>query len=343
MVMAGLVLVGMGVVSMYKFINKDSLIGVINQSLPPREAGLLAGMLLGDRSGFEKDFWKDLKVSGVVHLVVVSGTNVVLLSSLLIENLAQFLGRKKTIVGVLTLVWGYAGMVGWEPPVIRAVLLVSILYWAQLLGRKFDVWRSLILVVAMMVIADRTMIGGVSFWLSFLAFIGVISQLRINNYELRIKNKYILNMVGNFITTVWVSLWITPVMAMVFGKISLISPFTNLLVMFLAETVFVVGGVGVAAGLIWPFLGEVVLILILPLLKYFVVITEWMGNMKWASFEVKFNWLMLAGWYLILGWFLLRRKGGHAGPPVQKIVGAGPIDAPPQNNVGVDRGVDPKG
>ena len=295
MIVAGLVLIIAGVVLMYKVINKDSLIGVINQSLPPREAGLLAGMLFGEKSGFEKDFWADLKASGVVHMVVVSGTNVVLLSGILIENLAWLLGRKKTIVMVLVLVWGYAGMVGWEPPVVRAVLLVSIYYWAQLLGRKFDIWRSLVLVILMMLIADWTMIKGISFWLSFLAFFAVVTG----------KNKGVFK---DFITTVWVSLWITPVMAMTFGKISLISPLSNMLVLFLVEIISIIGGLGVIIGLIWLFLGKIVLMMVFPFLKYFILTTEWIGGWRWVSAEVKFNWVILAGWYMVLFYILLKRK-----------------------------------
>jgi competence protein ComEC len=95
------------------FVNKDSLMGVIYQNLPPLEAGLLGGMLLGDETGFEKEFWSLLKNSGLVHLVVVSGTNMMLVFGGLVENLAKILGRKKAIgVGFLIALW-YLEMVGW--------------------------------------------------------------------------------------------------------------------------------------------------------------------------------------------------------------------------------------
>ena len=146
-----------------------------------------------------------------------------------------------------------------------------------------------------MIIADFSMIAGVSFWLSFLAFVAVITG----------KSKGIFK---DLLSTVWVSLWITPVMAMSFGKISLISPITNMLVMFLVETVTIIGGIGVFLGLVWPVLGKIGLMLVFPLLKYFIVVTEWMGGWRWASVEVKFNWLILVGWYMILGYFLIKRK-----------------------------------
>ena len=51
----------LGIIMIYKFVNKDSLIYVIRQGLPPQEAGLLGGIILGDKSGFEKKFYENLK------------------------------------------------------------------------------------------------------------------------------------------------------------------------------------------------------------------------------------------------------------------------------------------
>lgn len=270
------------VVLIYKFVERQRLIDVIYQSLPQTEAGLMAGIVVGDKSGFDKVFYEQLKNSGLVHLVVVSGSNVMLLVGGLIENLAQFLGRKKTIAGGLVIGWGYAGMVAWEVPVVRAMLLVSIFYLSQLLGRKYNLWRSLILAVGIMVLADVLVLTSVSFWLSITAFLGVIT----------VKSKWWANMS--------VMAWTVPVLAMVFGKISLISPITNLLVVGMVEVITVLGMIGSAAGI------KEILWLALPWLKYLAVVVNW-GGSDWLVGKISFNWLILIGWYLILFWWLKKR------------------------------------
>jgi len=126
----------------YKFVNKDSLMGVIYQSLPPVEAGLLGGVILGEKQGFEKEFWNLLKNSGLVHLVVVSGTNMMLIFGGLVENLAKILKRKRAIGVSFLVTLGYLEMVGWQIPVVRAMILVSVMYWAQLLGRKYYIFED---------------------------------------------------------------------------------------------------------------------------------------------------------------------------------------------------------
>lgn len=282
---------------MYKYVNSDSLIRVIYQSLPPQEAGLLSGIILGQSSGMDKKFWSQLSSSGVIHMVVVSGTNVIILSSVIIENLAGILGRKKAIIFGLVVTFAYVQMVGWEVPVVRAALLVAIYYWAQILGRKYSIFRSLILTLLIILIADYRMVFGVSFWLSFLAFLAIIFQFK--------EKRQILDSIK---TTLWVSIWITPILSMFFGKISIISFLSNALVVGLIEVITLIGGLGVILGLMNMFVGKLVLISIYPLLKYFVLVTETLGNLVWASVDFKFNIWMFLGWYLILGSYILKRK-----------------------------------
>lgn len=279
----------LGIIMIYKFVNKDSLIYVIRQGLPPQEAGLLGGIILGDKSGFEKKFYENLKNSGLVHLVVVSGSNVMLLVGGGIETLAGLLGRKKTIIGGLILGWGYTQMVGWEVPVVRAMLLVSIVYLAQLYGRKYNMWRALLLAVTIMLVGEPKVWSSVSFWMSITAFLGVITT----------KNKKWIN--------VNVALWITPILAMVFGKISLVSPLSNFLVTGGVEIITLIGVMGTMVGMIVLPLGKAILWFSYPLLKYLATVVEWSGGGRWSTLSLSFNWPMLCGWYLIL-WSYVKNK-----------------------------------
>jgi competence protein ComEC len=173
LIWVGVILMGL---LMYKFIKKDSLMYVIYQSLPGKEAGLLGGMLLGDKSGMDKDFWNQLQNSGLIHLVVVSGTNLMLVFRGMVEKMAIILGRTRAIIIGFLIALGYVNMVGWQIPVVRALILVSVMYWAQLLGRKYSPVRGLILSALIIVLAWPQSLTEISFWLSFAAFIGVISS-----------------------------------------------------------------------------------------------------------------------------------------------------------------------
>lgn len=283
----GLIILGFLI---YKFVKRDSLMGVIYQSLPPIEAGLLGGMLLGDETGFEKEFWNLLKNSGLVHLVVVSGTNIILVFGGLVENLAKILGRKRAIGAGFLVALGYLEMVGWQIPVVRAMILVSVMYWAQLLGKKYDIFRGLIFSVLIIVLAWPQSLNEVSFWLSFGAFVGVMTSMWR----------------GILGSSFWISLWISPIMGLFFGKINLISPISNLLVMITVWVITVIGFLGSIVGIFMPILGKLVLWSIWPLLKYFRLVAEMVGNWRWVNLGVDFNILIVIGWYLILISLLLK-------------------------------------
>lgn len=283
-----------GVVLIYRFVDKDILTGVIYRSLPNREAGLLSGMLLGDVTGFEREFWKELKASGLVHLVVVSGTNMMLVFKTLVERLATLIGRKKAIGLGSLIALIYVGMVGWQVPVVRAWILISIMYWAQVLGRKYNVLRGLFLSVLIIVLAWPQSLMEVSFWLSFGAFVGVVTSPWKDNLR----------------SSFWIALWISPILGLVFGNVNLVSPISNMLVLLIVEVITIVGFLGVIVGIFFPFLGNILLWLIWPLLNYFSRLVIMIGNWKWVNLTVKFNWMILLGSYLLLiGWLIrIKRK-----------------------------------
>jgi len=268
---------------MYKFVNRDSLIGVTNRTLPPTEAALLNGIVWGDKAGFQKETYLDLKNSGLVHLVVVSGSNLMILSEGVIGGLAWILGRKKTVVMTLVLAVGYAGMVGWELPVVRALLMMGLMYLAQLLGRKFNVGRGLVVAVVIIFLADNRVVMELSFWLSVMAFIGVITN----------KGKNILAEV------MWINLWIIPIIGLIIGKIAWITPVTNLVVIGMMGMITGVGILGMITGgwLLW---------LVYPMLKLLAVVAEMGGGV--GVWQIKFNWILVIGWYLILIYVVAKHR-----------------------------------
>lgn len=282
---------------MYKFVNKDSLIDVIFKNLPPREASLMAGMVFGDKDNFDKMTILNFRDSGVIHIMVVSGTNIVLVFKGLVERLASWIGRKKAIIFGFGITLVYMSWVGFEIPAVRAFLLMSLFYWAQLLGRRFDLGRSLILIVLIMFFADYRVFSSGSFYLSFVAFGAVVLNIKK-------ERRWWSDLWSSF----WVSLWILPILALFFGKISLVTPITNALILFLVEIITILGIFSSFLGLLAPILGKIGMWLALPLLKYILVVVDWLSSFSFASVDIKFNWMLMVGYYLILIWIFFRNS-----------------------------------
>jgi len=276
----------------YKFIKRSDLIEVIQKSLPSDEGSLMAGMVWGEKGLISKDLYSLLLGSGLIHLVVVSGANLTIVGKNIIENLAAYLGRKRAIIygGLLILI--YINLSGWQIPVIRAGLFLMIYYWSQILGRQFRGGRALIVVVLIMFLANFKILKEVSFWLSVAAFLGLL----LSGKE------------GGFKNTIWVSLFILPILSINFGTINLISPFVNILVLFLVQATTMIGFIGSLVGLLWRGSGRFILSLSYPMLRYLIEVVEMTGKWQWAQLNFQFNWMILIGWYLVIGAYWYGKK-----------------------------------
>jgi predicted membrane metal-binding protein len=160
-----------------------------------------------------------------------------------------------------------------------------------MLGRQFKIGRAILMVGLVMALADFGVLSDVSFWLSMAAFIAVV---------LNQKN-------GVFKNTLWVSLFVLPILSINFGTISLITPLTNFGVLFLVEILTIIGFIGSLIGLLWQGLGGVILASSYPLLRYLIEIVERVGKIG-GVVNFQFNWWMLIGWYLVLGGYWYEKK-----------------------------------
>jgi competence protein ComEC len=96
-------------------------------------AGLLVASLFGNRYFLSRQAGEAFRDGGTFHLLVISGAHVAILAMLVWKGLGWVISGRKTRLAIgLVLIWGYAAMVGAEPPVLRAVLMLSI----HLIGRE---------------------------------------------------------------------------------------------------------------------------------------------------------------------------------------------------------------
>ena len=296
-------LFGVGIIVvllMYKFVEKDSLIVFMKSVLPGDVGGLLVGIVFGSKGAISK-YWYDIFISaGVIHVVVASGSNLSIISSILIDELSKLIGRKKAIVLGLMAVSFYISLVGFEAPVARASVILFIYYWSQFLGRKFSMVSALILMLFVMVLVDLDMTVSVSFWMSLVAFVAVVSWSEVYKKKGGILNLFGLNL--------WVNLWIWPMTGLVFGKVNWLGLVAGPLVLFGVEYVYVLGLAASVMYIVSRGLASGVLMLTIPFLSYFLKVCNWFANLNVGVWQVEFNWFMVVGWYMVLISVLLKKK-----------------------------------
>lgn len=142
--------------------------------LPSPHAEFLLGTTLGiDRLNLTPRFNDVLKTTGTIHVVVVSGYNI----SLVINRLLNLIRNTNSLVKVITAqVFAaiYALITGFEPPVVRALFMASVILWARYKGKKLHMPLVLAATAAFMVLINPSYLVSLSFQLSFLATAGIV-------------------------------------------------------------------------------------------------------------------------------------------------------------------------
>jgi competence protein ComEC len=98
--------------------------------------GILAAALLGNRYFLDRTTAQTFREGGTFHLLVISGLHVVLIAGVLMW-LTRWLRRERWLqFGLITLfLWGYGLMVGAQPSIMRAVVMITVALVGQLLYR----------------------------------------------------------------------------------------------------------------------------------------------------------------------------------------------------------------
>lgn len=159
---------------------RRNLKGRIMAHMPDQEIGGLAvAMLLGDRSGLNREMRNDFSQAGLAHILAISGLHVgilfVFLSRLLGFLAVSPTGSKvRTLLVVLLLVM-YALLTGGSPAVCRAVMMLSMMELGKMLFRSRNSLNLLAVSALVQLVIDPMLIFNIGFQLSYAAVAGILT------------------------------------------------------------------------------------------------------------------------------------------------------------------------
>jgi competence protein ComEC len=204
---------------------RHALAEPLRRLVPEPEGGIVRGIVLGERAGVDADLATAFARSGTSHLLAISGFNMTLVATG-VALLAR--GRvRPPITAALTVscVLAYSVLVGLAPSVARAAVMAVVASLGLAFGRRPATDNALALAVATMVGIDASAIGDVGFLLSATAtggllYLGDPIARRLSFLPGAIRQ--------GLATTLAATLPTIPIVAAVFGRVSLVSPLANL-------------------------------------------------------------------------------------------------------------------
>jgi competence protein ComEC len=136
--------------------------------------GLILGIVLGLKHDLTANVERDFQAGGLYHMVVVSGFNLaVVAAAVMYISRFFFVRRGLRLALVVTTVLLYSLLVGNQPPVIRAALMVCIVVTARLLDRDNSPLNAIALAGMLLLALDPTSLEDSSFQMTFAAAVAV--------------------------------------------------------------------------------------------------------------------------------------------------------------------------
>ena len=223
--------------------------------MPRSDAAAIFAMLFGGYDGIRPELLEAFTVTGIVHILSVSGSHISLLAAV-IAWLALFLHLPRWLSAVMVIlaIIVYVILAGLVPPAVRSGIMGAVAFLGIVLGRERDAQYLLVLTGLLMLMIAPLLLFHISFQLSFLATAGLLFLAPVLRACMAGLPRVLA---ASFSITMGAQLATLPILAWHFNQISLSSLLSNLLVVPIVDLIIVLGlGGGILAFLV-PVLGSV--------------------------------------------------------------------------------------
>ncbi len=276
-----------------------------------RTAGLLKGLLLADRSEIDYRVKENFINSGVIHVLAVSGLHVgfiVIIFFFLFSRASIYPRTILTIIGLIA----FLLITNNPPSVFRATIMAIVMLLVFLSNRNYNAINALAIAALMLLIIDPSELFNPGFQLSFSAVLSILivyPLLDTKVRELNIQNSLVRYVLLFTAVSLAAQLGTLPFTLIYFNKLSVISLFTNLLVIPMIGLIISLGILSLTVAVFWTW-GALMFssanMLIADILFYIVKI---FGELKYSHLFIReFSILDSIEYYILFLIFIFALK-----------------------------------
>ena len=146
----------------------------------PAVAGVMSALLVGDQAAIERADWDVFRITGVAHLMSISGLHVTLFAWLAARLIGPLWRRSRRLAlacptplaarwGGLAAAAAYSVLAGWGVPAQRTVWMIASVVVLRNLGLRWPLPLVLLAAALVVTLADPWALLQPGFWLSFVA------------------------------------------------------------------------------------------------------------------------------------------------------------------------------
>jgi competence protein ComEC len=312
------------------FALRRSILGQARKALPPTEAGVLNGILLGERGDLPASLRDDFERTGTTHILATAGLHVGLVTWLLLAFLHRLrVPHRSRLILTLGILWLYAVMAGERPSVVRAVVMASVYLVGILLEREPDLLNTMGLAALILLAMSPYNLFDAGFQLSFATVLTIILLMPFAEAALRSLRRRARGdrpgreLARRLLTPVAVCFFLAlaswigslPLVACYFHNLSLVSVFANTLIVPAIPAVIALGFIAALFGPLLPWLAGKLYAALHALLAFVIAVVQWCSSLQFAGINVVSPpWPLIAAYYLAVwgaAWRLQSRIPPH--------------------------------
>lgn len=299
---------------------KNAIANRVEKCFNAETSAFIKALLVGERVDIDYETNTAFKVSGISHIIAVSGLHM----SVLFGAIYALTARNRWLSGLLgiPIMLLFAAIVGFTPSVTRACIMQSVMLIGLMFKREYDQQTALSAAVMLMILSNPLVVASVSFQLSVGCVMGImLFSDRIRDWLL--ERKWLCDVKGRgvlprlrrwFVSSVSISISAsiitTPLVAYYFETVSLVSILTNLLTVWLVSYIFMLAASVLLLSLVsMPFaalVGSIVSFLVAFVAGTAKLLSSFPLAAVYTQSDAIIIWLIAA--YLLLSVFFIFKK-----------------------------------
>ncbi len=293
---------------------REYILKIIDSEMESDSAAVMTAMLFGDKSSIDSSEKTLMYRAGIGHIMAVSGVHLSVVCSFFWFVISRLPVNRYFRFGLLMIpVVCFVMLAGMSNSVMRAAVMIVLVYGAGLFRRRADTFNSLGIAVILLTAASPFAVRDASFLLSVSGVFGIGVAVPIITSEIEKKHK-LGNIARSFIASVCVMIIIFPVTLLFFDEVSVVSPLSNLILLPICTVILICGIIVMLTGGL-SFAAVPVLKVCGLCCRAVIIISEFIGRLKFSyiplgsDFVRNINILAVAAAALCLLIFGKRQRG----------------------------------
>ena len=265
-------------------------------AIPEPAAGLAAGIVVGLRDQVDRAVAADFTTVGASHVVAISGWNIAIVAAS-VAALAGGMARRRRAVLTMVSITVYVLFAGASASVVRAAAMAGVVLLARESGRAGRAAAALGWAAVLLILAEPRIVADAGFQLSALATAGILAWASPLNAWLTERSAgrvpgWLLECLAVSLAAQAATL---PVVLLAFGRLAIVSPVINLIVVPLVAPAMAAAGAALIGGAVATAGGPLILATLagLPawlLLSVIIAVVSAGASLPFASVALEPPW-----------------------------------------------------